>query len=422
MMTSLDQLLSAQRVLLLQGPMGGFFAQLAQWLRTQHIEVHKINFNGGDRLFYRDAFATDFKGQLTDFPSWLVAHLQSLSIDTVVCFGDCRLYHTRARAVCQQLGIHFLVFEEGYLRPDYITLEPEGVNANSKIDLSVMLSQPIEHDHPLPTASSFSLMVWSAFLYYLAWILCSPAYPHYQHHRLLTPFQEIIAWLRSLRRRLTNTAFDRRKQAYIHKHLSGRYFIVALQVHNDSQVRVHSDYDDVSDFVVETMQSFAQYAAADQHLVIKHHPMDRGYRSYRGLIRQTAQDLGIQTRVLYVCDVHLPSLIKRSIGLITINSTTGLQALFHGKPVMALGRAIYQYPRLTFQGELKDFWAGYQPVDQDYYWCFRSFLIHHSQLNGSFYGLSPWMNLPPQAPDAAQSQSITPPKAVTIEPPKQSHG
>lgn len=411
MMTPLDQLLSSQRVLLLQGPMGAFFAQLAGWLRARQIEVHKVNFNGGDRLFYRDPQVSDFRGKLPDFARWLTAHLQTLNIDTVVCFGDCRLYHLRARTVCQQLGIRFLVFEEGYLRPDYITLECDGVNANSNLNVSLMPHHTPTHDHPQSTEPSFVLMVWSACAYYLAWMILHPIYPHYQHHRLLTPFQEIVAWLRALRRRATNTLFDRRKQAYIRTHLYGRYFIVALQVHNDSQVRVHSDYDDVTDFVVESMRSFAQYAECHQHLVIKHHPMDRGYRSYRHLIQKTAQDLGIQSRVLYVCDVHLPSLIKGSVGLVTINSTTGLQALFHGKPVIALGRAIYNRPRLTFQGELKDFWGAPKPVDHAYYWCFRAFLIHHSQLNGSFYGSSPWMNT------AQQHKPIAQPKPL-----KQSHG
>lgn len=406
MMTSLDQLLSSQRLLLLQGPMGSFFAQLAAWLRTRQIDVHKVNFNGGDRFFYRDDAVTDFRGRLPDFAIWLKQHLQSLNIDTVVCFGDCRLYHLRARTVCQQLGLRFLVFEEGYLRPDYITLECDGVNANSNLNLSLMLNQHVQHDYPQPTLPSFSLMVWSACLYYLAWMLLHLWYPHYQHHRLLTPFQEIVAWQRALRRRMTNTLFDRRKQSYIQANLDGRYFIVALQVHNDSQVRVHSDYDDVSDFVIETMHSFAQYAAPHQHLVIKHHPMDRGYRNYRRLIKKTALNLGIQSRVLYVCDVHLPSLIKHSIGLVTINSTTGLQALFHGKPVIALGRAIYNLPRLTFQGELKDFWQAPESVDHAYYWCFRAFLIHHSQLNGSFFGLSPWMNTPQQP---VRSLSVKPP-------------
>jgi capsular polysaccharide export protein len=395
MMTSLEHLLSSQRVLLLQGPMGDFFAQLASWLRTKHIEVHKVNFNGGDRFFYRDDQTRNYRGKLRDFSNWLTVHLQNLQIDTVVCFGDCRLYHALARDVCQHLGIRFLVFEEGYLRPDYITLECDGVNAHSKLDLSLLFNWPIEHDYPQPTNPRFSLMVWSACLYYLAWMVLHPLYPHYQHHRLLTPFQEIVAWLRALRRRMTNSLFDRRKQAYIREHWVNQYFIVALQVHNDSQVRVHSDYNDVTDFLVESMHSFAQHAAPEHYLVIKHHPMDRGYRSYRHLIQVTAKQLGIEARVLYVCDVHLPSLIKQSLGLVTINSTTGLQALFHGKPVMALGRAIYNQPHLTFQGQLKDFWQSPPPVDHAYYWHFRAFLIYHSQLNGSFYGHSPWMSATP---------------------------
>jgi hypothetical protein len=55
--------------------------------------------------------------------------------------------------------------------------------------------------------------------------------------------------------------------------------------------------------------------------------------------------LGVERRVRYVCDVHLPSLLKKSLGLITINSTTGLQALFHAKPVKVMGSAIYDIPR-----------------------------------------------------------------------------
>lgn len=412
MRTAYEQLLSSQQVLLLQGPMGRFFAQLATWLRVQKIAVHKVNFNGGDQLFYPSKSATNFRGKLPEFADWLTHHLQALNIDTVVCFGDCRLYHLRARVVCEQLGIRFLVFEEGYFRPDYITLECDGVNANSRLDWQQIPSHVAEHDHAQPTHASFSLMVWSACMYYLAWMLLYPLYPHYQHHRLLTPFQEIVAWLRALRRRITNTLFDRRKQKHIHQHLENQYFIVALQVHNDSQVRVHSDYADVTDFLVETMHSFAQHAPAAQHLVIKHHPMDRGYRSYRRLIQKTAKQLGIQARVLYVCDVHLPSLIKGSLGLVTINSTTGLQALFHGKPVIALGRAIYDQPRLTFQGQLDDFWQMPLPVDHDYYWQFREFLIHHSQLNGSFYGVSPWMDM---------CQRPTPPISQAI-PLKQPHG
>lgn len=393
-MSSLDRLTSSQRILMLQGPMGGFFRQVASWLRQQGIVCYKVNFNGGDRLFFLDDYTIDFTGKLIDFQGWLTELLVQFNIDAIVCFGDCRLYHAQAEKVCQRQNIDFFVFEEGYLRPDYITLELGGVNAFSTIHPSQIEQHAKAHDHPLKTEPSFGFMVWSACLYYLAWIAMQYRYPNYQHHRLLTPAQEIVAWGRALRRRITNYVPDLYKKWRIDRDWAHNYFVVALQVHNDSQVRVHSHYADVSDFLIETIESFARCAESRHTLVIKHHPMDRGYRNYRHLIRQHAQRLGIEPRVRYVCDVHLPSLIKKSLGLITINSTTGLQALFHAKPVKVMGCAIYDIPRLTTQKSLDEFWRAPCAVDRDYYLRFRELLLEKTQLNGSFYGLSPWMDLP----------------------------
>ncbi len=44
--------LSGKRVLLLQSPVGPFFRRLAQDLRWVGAQVCKVNFNGGDLLFY----------------------------------------------------------------------------------------------------------------------------------------------------------------------------------------------------------------------------------------------------------------------------------------------------------------------------------------------------------------------------------
>lgn len=41
-----------KRVLLLQGPVGPFFKRLAADLRGAGAQVHKVNFNAGDWLFY----------------------------------------------------------------------------------------------------------------------------------------------------------------------------------------------------------------------------------------------------------------------------------------------------------------------------------------------------------------------------------
>jgi capsular polysaccharide export protein len=120
--------------------------------------------------------------------------------------------------------------------------------------------------------------------------------------------------------------------SFIQQH-DKNYFTFTLQVHNDSQVRVHSDYHDVRDCIEEVITSFAQHAEQKHHLVLKHHPMDRGYRHYGQLIQDLSRKFGVENRVHYFCDVHLPTLLKHSLGLVTINSTTGIQALYHHVPV-----------------------------------------------------------------------------------------
>lgn len=391
------ELLAARKVMLLQGPMGSFFKKLATWLNAQSIECHKVNFSAGDWLFYHGENTHNYYGTLSNFGVWLSRQCESLGIEALVCFGDCRFYHVEAQKVAEQLGLKFLVFEEGYIRPNYLTLESGGVNEFSKIkqkfltyqNSSVLYERP---DHPIEVNSSYSLLIKSACLFYLAWIVCFWLFPFYKHHRLISPFAEMFYWGRSFVRRAINYHIEPHRFLNIIKKYDKRYYVVALQVHNDSQVRVHSDYSDVKEFIIEILESFSRHASAEQHLVFKHHPMDRGYRHYGHLIRTRATHLGIVDRVHYVCDVHLPTLLKHSIGLVTINSTTGLQALYHEKPVKVMGRAIYHLPKLTYQGSLNHFWQNPGRVNRLAYRHFRYILVHYSQLNGSYYGLSPWMD------------------------------
>jgi hypothetical protein len=70
-----------------------------------------------------------------------------------------------------------------------------------------------------------------------------------------------------------------------------------------------------------------------------------------------------------------------------INSTVGLSALHHGTPLMVLGDAMYDFTGLSFQGPLDSFWtqAEQGAPDMALYDRFRAYLVHHTQLNGSFY-------------------------------------
>ncbi len=93
----------------------------------------KVNFNGGDRLTWRLPNAIDFTGRPDEWPDALARIIAFREITDVVLFGDCRPLHSAAIAVCARLHIPVHVFEEGYIRPDWVTLELGGVNGNSTL-------------------------------------------------------------------------------------------------------------------------------------------------------------------------------------------------------------------------------------------------------------------------------------------------
>lgn len=292
-----------------------------------------------------------------------------------------------------EMAIPFFAFEEGYIRPDYITFEKGGVNFFSSFNPELVYKFPtVNPDIPqVPVHNQYSKMVSSAILYYFFGVMSRLHYPHYQHHRGTSALQELYCGVVSLWRRKKNALFEPKRFMHFLRSYNKQYYVFALQVHNDSQIRVHSELQCVEKYIEYVIESFSRHADDDQHLLFKHHPMDRGYRDYTELINQLAERFAVTGRIHYFCDIHLPTLLKHSLGMVTVNSTTVIQALYHKIPVKVLGDALYNLPGLTYQDSLDEFWKNPGEVDHDYFFKFRQDLIAYSQLNGSFYGLSPWM-------------------------------
>lgn len=377
-----------KRVLLLQGPVGPFFRRLSQDLTLAGAQVFKVNFNGGDWLFYPGG-AFNYRGRMEDWPRYFEALLDQLNVDVVMLFGDCRPIHKLAHKIAHRRGLEIGVFEEGYIRPDYVTLERYGVNDHSLIsrDPEFYLNIPIHTiDRPIHLGNTYWYAMLWAVLYYFAAGLIKPLFCHYDHHRPLT-WQEFFPGLRSIRRKGYYALKELGIISRLTGELNGRYFLVPLQVYNDAQIHTHSGFKSISNFIDEVMASFAKHASKNTALVIKHHPMDRGYHDYTRLIRKRSVEFGLQGRCFYIHDQHLPTLMQHACGVVVVNSTVGLSALHHGTPLKVCGNAIYDMPGLTFQGGLDHFWQNSQQAKPDKLLLqrFHGYLIQHTQLNGSFY-------------------------------------
>ncbi len=384
-----------KNILLLQGPMGDFFKRLDNNFRKKGAKTFRIGFNAGDFIFSNHDNYMPFRGRKEEWRDFFIDYVKKNKIDKIFLFGDCRFYQKIAIQESQRLGIETFVFEEGYIRPDFITMEKWGVNNFSKISRdakfyknlpdSIVLTPKI-----LPANNNYFKMALSAVIYYLVARIFLFRYPYYKHHRDLTPVKEFFYGLRSYYRKFKYKNRDKVITEKLKKELSKKYYFVPLQTSSDFQIKEHSKYNSIEEFIEEVLISFSKYAPKDKLIVFKHHPMDRGRKDYTKFIKELSKELNIEYRVIVTFEIHLPTALSNAIGTVTINSTVGLSSLFHKTPTITLGDALYDIEGLTCKGmSLDDFWRDYKNVDYHLFKKFRGYLIKTTQLNGGFYGLFP---------------------------------
>ncbi|MCB9659674.1 MAG: hypothetical protein H6726_18650 [Sandaracinaceae bacterium] len=386
--------------LLLQGPAGPFFWRLGRELRQHGIEVTKVNLHAGDAIFYPAPNAVSYRGTLDEFGGWIAHEMRERRVDGIFLFGDCRAYHLAAIEAARAAGVAVWVFEEGYLRPDWLTYERDGVNGHSRMSrdpeyyVSAYRAAGCPPEPPvLPVGDTFTLAAWYSTLNAVAYTFANQAFPAYQHHRNLNALYHARSWVTGAARKQYYARRERGVLEEILERFDGRFFFVPLQVHCDFQIQ-HSSYDDVTDFIHEVVASFAGHAPRDHALVLKHHPMDRPFRDYSALFRALRRDHGLDGRLYYIHDQHLPTLLKHARGCVTINSTVGLSAIHHRTPTKVMGKAIYDMPGLTHQGDLESMWDAPEMVNVETYQAFRWWLLEHNQANGNIMNRLPTVQSP----------------------------
>jgi capsular polysaccharide export protein len=380
-----------KQVLMLQGPVGPFFKNLAYDLEAVGATVLKVNFNGGDWFFSDTANSIDFTGSVKEWPDFFQSLLRKHWIDTVILFGDCREHHSIAHSIATEKGIELGVFEEGYIRPDFITFEEYGVNGNSKISNDPAFYFGLDdNDIELPEVHHVGYTFWHAvkwaILYYFFSALLYPKFWSYRHHRPLNPFEGLY-WIRSFWRKWFYKWKERKIESLAVSSMSKQYYLAPLQIATDAQIKYYYQHKSIEHFMKKVIHSFAQNAPKKTWLLIKHHPLDRGYHDYDRYIYRLAQQNNVSDRVKYIHDQHLPTLLNNARGCVLINSTVGLSAIHHNAPLKVCGEAIYDLEGLVYQGDIDTFWNEAENfiVDKELYLRFKGYLINHKQLNGNFY-------------------------------------
>lgn len=376
--------------LFLQGPHGPFFRLLGQELRRRGHDVTRVNLCGGDVLDW-PCGALTYHGRTSDWSSWVHSLMERRSVTDLLVFGDWRPHHREAVHVARLDGIRVWAFDEGYLRPHWITMERGGVNGNSTLPHTpeeVRAESRYCAEPPAPESSLNPLArrQLQAVLYAGASILSMPVFPFYRTHRPYGHLRELFSgWIphiltRRRRLRLSEKALARLNEA--------PFFLFPLQLDSDSQVRRYSPFSGMKEAIAWVMTSFARDAPKDTHLVIRNHPLDSGLIRYDRFIRSFSEACGIADRVLFVESGNGMDMIRKSRAVVLLNSTMGMQALEQGKAVYCVGRAIYAMPGLAQSAEtcsLSRFWTAYRSPDAALLRDFEKLLLCRALVNGNFY-------------------------------------
>ena len=375
---------SAKTFLFLQGPHGPYFAMLADALRERGHRALRININGGDKVDWPGE-ATDYRGTFRNWPLFFDDFIVNHGVTDLILYGDCRPYHTSAHGMAGLRDLRVHVVEEGYIRPDFMTLQDDGVNGNSTLPLDPKWY--LEEASALPTQeevlpqipSTFRARARNTMRNGLAAALMRPIFPFYNTHRPHSFLMESAAWCWKL---IMRKSHERRSRAEWEKIKDQPYFTLPLQLNSDYQIRIHSPFGNMRAALRFVIKRFAQHAPDHVSLVVKRHPLDAGLVGWDRLTRRLAHHYGVADRVIYLADWDIADVVGKSLGVVTVNSTVGTLALNVGKPVMVLGHAVYKVPGVVYTGSLDDFWQRPKAPDLQLYAAFRRVLIERCLVRG----------------------------------------
>ena len=423
--------LHARRFLIVTAPFGPFGRVLAAQLEAQGAQVWRMEFNAGDAAYWGRAGAVPWRGHVRDWPEALAGLVTRLGLTDLVVFGEGGSYnqgvlsqtealkalaasagargegrgasegsparaangslpHASRRAqaasdrVASDSALKIWVLENGYFRPDWVTVEQDGVNASSGLPRhpAAYASQAPDIVPVRPVGRILPHHVINISLYHLIELLGRPFYRGYAPPYTTPPWAQAVGHVR----RYFGLMLAPRTESEVRViRARGPFFIACLQREGDAQLLRYSHFADNTAFLAEVLSSFARHAPPETRLVVKNHPLDPGLLDLRRMTRILAVERGVADRVDFIDGGNLAALCRASNGMVVNNSSAALSGLGFGTPVKVLGQAFFDIDGLTDPAPLDAFWAAPTAPDPDLFTRFRAHVIARTQVNGNYH-------------------------------------
>ena len=417
------QSLTGRRFLIVTAPFGPFGRAMAEQLTAEGASVARMLFNAGDAAYWRRSGAQPYTGDVRRWPARLAKMVQDQGLTDLIVFGEggpynqgvlsqaVKLKALRAQTLADAVrstdveasaqaasacgasaggaaeGGHPLriwVLENGYFRPDWITVEENGVNASSGLPRERRAYDP-PIPEMLPTRPVGKILphhVINISLYHAMQPFGRLVFRRYVYPYTQSPWLQFAGHVR----RYLSLAFRSKVESDAQVlRARGPFFLACLQREGDAQLLRYSHYADNTAFLAEVLTSFARHAPEDARLVVKNHPLDPGLVDLARMTHVLAVERGIADRVDFIDGGNLAALCRASSGMVVNNSSAALSALGFSTPVKVLGEAFFDIEGLTDQQPIDGFWTRPLPPEDDLYKRFKAHVINRTQVNGNYH-------------------------------------
>ena len=393
-----EKVLIEGNCLFLVGPIGTFFARLSNFLEENDVKTFKISFPLYEYGFKKSRLIK-YSKDIRFFKEFLKEIIVEKNIKHIFMYGNVLIPHKQALDLVKQLNkeskkIKTHIFELGYLRPNFVTLEREGINYDSGFikNRDFYLKQDTYKVFPVAKKHAHFRVrkIWKTISFINH---CFKNYRIVEYEHKLQP-RPIYIWFQIkgffLKFFFLLTEYKLKKKCFSKQ----KFYLVILQVSSDSQLTEGSNLKDNNKFIYKVIKDFAE-SKVDYNLVFKHHPRDRGYINYSNQIEKISKEFGVYNKVFYIHDYFLSRLFQKlnCKGTVLINSTVGFQSLYHSVPVKSLGISPFNIEGLSDQRSLVSFFKNPLPVDRFLFNKFYKYILENSQINGNFDGYFPFKNV-----------------------------
>jgi len=375
--------------LFLQGHPSSFPRKLADELERHGHEALRINLCAGDALYWCGRSATSYRGFFRNWRSFLRGFIKRKGVSDILYYGDRRPYHAVAAELARELGINAFTYEFCYLRPDWITVERDGMSGHSHFpDDPALIRKIAAHFDPPDMVRRYPYSkaseLFNEVTYNLSTFFSPFLFPFYKADRYYNLLVEYISGIPGLFLEKRN---HRQAQALIDNVLRDRqsYFLFPLQLQNDYQLQRNTPFRHQGEAIDIVLRSFSKAAPPDDLLIVKLHPLDNGWERWPRVVADLSRKYGVFGRVRTIQGGDLDVLIENTRGCVQINSTVGMYALQAGCPVKALGTAIYDIEGLCHHGPLDGFWTNPPVPDSALVTALVTALAGTVQVKGNFF-------------------------------------